>query len=563
MSQTRRSLRNTRKVSTTSKRGYGSLASLALIFVLLIGGLALAVMKAGASWTPKLALDLEGGTQMILAPKVSGGGEINQQQLNQAVEIIRQRVDASGVSEAEITTQGGKNILVSLPGIPDEKTRELIQASAQMTFRPVLEEAVSQAGQATPDVPVGTGKGTDGSDLNWITQADKNKYMALDCTKPQPKPTQASDPNKALVTCNTGQDTHIKYILGPVEVNGSDLKDASAGLASSSSGASTGQWAVNLQFNDQGTKKFADVTKRLNSKQGVQNQFAITLDDQVVSAPGTNAAILNGQAQITGSFNEQTAQALAQQLKYGALPISFDIQSDEQVSATLGGQQLKAGLIAGLIGLGLVVLYSFFQYRALAFITILSLAVASLLTYLFVTLFSWSEGYRLSLASVAGLIVSIGITADSFIVFFERVRDELRDGRSLVTAVQEGWRRAIRTIIASDTVNFLAAIILFFLAVGNVRGFAFTLGLTTVVDLIVVTLFTYPMMQIISRTRFFAEGHPMSGLDPNQLAVEGKTYQGRAGYVSKSEQRLTEQSMTIAERKALQAQQENIEGEEN
>ncbi|MFT4186786.1 MAG: protein translocase subunit SecD [Micrococcaceae bacterium] len=560
--------RRSTKRTNVRKKAFSSLAFLALIFVLLIGGLGVAVAKAGASWTPKLALDLEGGTQMTLAPKVSGGGAINSDQLNQAVEIIRQRVDGAGVAEAEISTQGGKNVVVSLPGIPDQKTRALIQASAQMNFRPVIYIAPSGVGTGGVSVPVGTGKPKNASDPNWVTQQVKKQFSALDCSK-QPETTKASDPAKPLVTCDaedsqaqTGQNKtddqqqQAKYILGPVEVPGTDLKNATNGLASNSAGGSSNTWAVNLEFNKEGTKKFQAVTQRLTSMSSPQNQFAITLDDKVLSAPVSQVAIADGKAQISGNFNQQSSQQLAEQLKYGALPISFDIQSDEQISATLGTQQLKAGLIAGLIGLFLVVIYSILQYRALAIVTVLSLTIAGALAYLFVTLFSWSEGYRLSLAGVAGLIVSIGITADSFIVFFERIRDEIRDGRSLITAVEEGWRRAIRTIVASDMVNFLAAFILFFLAVGNVRGFAFTLGITTVIDLIVVILFTFPMMRILARTELFGTGKKISGLSPKQLGAKPSAYRGRVGFVSNKERIITEENLTIAERKALKEKEE-------
>ena len=231
--------------------------------------------------------------------------------------------------------------------------------------------------------------------------------------------------------------------------------------------------------------------------------------------------------QITGSFDQASSKALADQLKFGALPIGFTVQSNEAISATLGASQLQSGLLAGLIGLVLVVLYSLLQYRTLGLVTIASLVVAGSITFLIVDLLSWRQGYRLSLAGVAGLIVAIGITADSFIVYFERIRDELRDGRALESAVEAGWKRAIRTIIASDTVNFLAAAILFILAVGNVKGFALTLGLTTLVDLVVVALFTHPILQLISRRRYFREGHRFSGLDPRAL---GAVYRGRATF---------------------------------
>jgi preprotein translocase subunit SecD len=330
-------------------------------------------------------------------------------------------------------------------------------------------------------------------------------------------------------------------------------------MVTSSSGASTGQWAVDLSFNADGTASFGEVTSRLNGLTGAQNQFAIVLDGKVLTAPTTNAAITTGNAQITGGFTQDSAKTLADQLKYGALPIGFQVQSSDTISATLGSTQLMSGLLAGAIGLILVVIYSLIQYRALGLVTVASLAIAAIITYLLVTILSWREGYRLSLAGVAGLIVAIGITADSFIVYFERVRDELRDGRGLESAVDAGWKRAIRTIIASDAVNFLAAVVLFILAVGNVRGFALTLGLTTIVDLFVVALFTHPMLQIMGQTKFFSGGNKWSGLDPQAL---GAAYRGRAQFAPAarvSSAKIAQSSkealkrQTIAERKALES----------
>jgi preprotein translocase subunit SecD len=261
---------------------------------------------------------------------------------------------------------------------------------------------------------------------------------------------------------------------------------------------------------------------------GVRNQFAIVLDGRVISAPRTLAAIADGKPVISGSFTELSSKTLADQLKFGALPIGFEVQSSETVTPTLGIAQLQSGLIAGAIGLLLVIIYSLIQYRALAVVTIASLVIAFGLTYLVITYLSAANGYRLSLAGVAGLIVAIGITADSFIVYFERVRDELREGRALASAVEAGWIRAVRTVVVSDAVNLLAAVVLFVLAVGNVRGFAFTLGVTTVVDLLVVILFTHPLLQLLARTKFFASGHPLSGLNPRAL---GAVYRGRAKFV--------------------------------
>ena len=284
-------------------------------------------------------------------------------------------------------------------------------------------------------------------------------------------------------------------------MRGANIADASHGLAVNSQGVTTGQWAVNMKFDSVGAQQFADVTRRLITLEGVRNQFAIVLDGQVITAPTTNAAITDGKAEISGNFTQESAKTLADQLKFGALPIGFEVQSREVISATLGETQLSSGVIAGLIGMILVVIYSLFQYRLLGSVTIASLVVAGILTYLVIAIMSWRMGFRLSLAGVAGLIVAIGFTADSFIVYFERIRDELRDGKSLVGAVEAGWERAFRTILAAKGVNILSAVVLFVLAIGNVRGFALTLGITTVIDVLVVVLFTHPMLQLLATTR--------------------------------------------------------------
>jgi preprotein translocase subunit SecD len=301
------------------------------------------------------------------------------------------------------------------------------------------------------------------------------------------------------------------------------------------------------------------VTARLFTLASPQNQFAITLDGLVITAPATNAVITNGQAQITGSFTQETATVLADQLKYGALPIGFEVQSQENISATLGEDSLAAGLIAGLIGLIVVVVYMTFQYRGLASVVLGSLMVAALLVYLAVAFLSWRQGYRLSLAGVAGLIVAIGVTADSFIVYFERVRDELREGKTLEVAVEAGWKRALRTILVSDAVSITAAVVLYMLTSSSVRGFAFTLGLTTLIDLLVVALFTHPMLQLLARNKFFASGHKWSGFD---LSASRAAYLGRAQFrvsdslaEGKAEKASKEakKRQTIAERKAKEA----------
>ncbi|MGV8852721.1 MAG: protein translocase subunit SecD [Rhodoglobus sp.] len=530
-----------------------------------------------ASWTPKLALDLEGGTQIVLAPQLESGQTVTGEQLSQAVSIIRDRIDASGVSEAEVTTQGASNVVVSIPGQPDEETLNRIKSSAKLEFRPVLytEVASTATAEATPEptdaaeTPEGdaatatpkpslattpTAAPTDASDLNWITEALFDDYSNFDCASLDSFSVAPTD--EPLITCEA--DDSFKYILGPVEVEGSTITDASSGLISSSQGVSTNQWGVFPTFNDEGTKDVAAMTTRLFGFDPTdpRNRFAIVLDGRVISAPTTQGIITGGNPQISGSFTQETATVLADQLKFGALPIGFEVQSDQKISATLGSAQLSSGLIAGLIGLLLVVIYSLFQYRLLGLVTVASLVVAGVLTYLVIAYLSWRHGYRLSLAGVAGLIVAIGFTADSFIVYFERIRDELRDGRSLTGAVEAGWKRALRTIFAAKAVNLLSAVVLFVLAVGNVRGFALTLGLTTVIDVLVVVLFTHPMLQLLATTKFFASGHPISGLDPKAL---GAVYRGRAQFRTPTATKTTAgasreaaRRQTIAERKAAE-----------
>ena len=543
------------------------------ILIILGAVLAGGVIWGNATVAPKLALDLEGGTQIILEAQLQDGQEVSQEQLSQAVSIIRQRVDASGVSEAEVNTQGGQNIVVSIPGEADEETRQRIEASAQLEFRPVLVTSapantfVGEDGAETPypspdpSLPATPSVApTSASDLAYITPALQAEFQAYDCANPPADAADAPD-DEPLVTCES--DGTVKYILGPVELSGSDITDATSGLETTQSGGTTGRWVVNITLDGNGTDIFADISQRLYGATAPQNQFAFVLDGSVISAPSMNGLITDGRPSISGSFTEETAKTLADQLKYGALPISFEVSSSEQISATLGSAQLQIGLIAGLIGLILVVIYTLFQYRLLGFVTIASLVVAGVLTYLAIALLSWRQGYRLSLAGVAGIIVAIGFTAYSFIVYFERIRDELRDGRGLESAVEAAWKRAKRTIYASKGVNLLAAVVLYAVAVGNVRGFAFTLGLTTIIDVLVVLLFTHPMLQLLAQTRFFSSGHKLSGLDPKAL---GAVYRGRAQFRAPtqtvkqaklaSSSREAQRRQTIAERKLAEAQKD-------
>ena len=523
-----------------------------------IVGTGVATGATGASLTPKLALDLEGGTSIILSPVVTEGQTVSKKELEQAVAIIRQRVDSTGVSEAQISTSGDNNIVVSIPGTPDDNTLKLIKSSAKLEFRAVLATNTSasttvggngSSASASAPAKASSPKAapTDASDLNWITPELQSKFDALDCSKQFREPGQVDDPTQPLVTCDT--DGYSKYILGKVEISGADIKNATNGTTTTSTGASTNTWAVNLSFNSTGTKAFADVTKRLYSLTDPRNRFAVTLDGYVITAPTTQAVITNGDAQITGSFDQVSSKSLADSLKYGSLPINFKVQSQENISATLGSEQLTSGLLAGLIGLILVVIYSIFQYRGLAIVTIGSLVIAAVIAYVVITFLSWRQGFRLSLSGVAGLIVAIGITADSFIVYFERVRDELRDGRPLNAAVEAGWKRAFRTILVSDGVNILSAVVLFLLTVGSVQGFAYTVGLTTLIDIAVVMLFTHPMLQLLAQTRFFSSGHPWSGFDSKNL---GAAYRGRLEF--KTSERVSDSKKAKASKEATKRQ---------
>jgi preprotein translocase subunit SecD len=581
------------------------------IIAVLYGVITAGVLWDKAQWTPKLALDLEGGTEIVLSPQPVGGRTtVDPTAVDESVNIIRQRVNGSGISEAEVTRQGqgtDTKIIVDLPGKPDQSTIDLVERSAQLQFRAVIEAAQTQlptpSATGTPTAPTTptpsggsskttpapsrsgatvkpspksstsgmnipqalraatprptasgsvpsasagrasstgspttaastpantpTAKPTDASDPNWITPAIGAQFQQLNCADPDSVKAlraQAPDPNKPFITC--ADDGSAKYLLGPAELVGTDVTGASASLETNSQGFTGTAWQVNLTFSSQGAEKFGKVTTRLYGLTGDRNRFAIVLDNLVISAPATEAAITTGSAQITGNFTQASATSLANQLKYGALPVSFRVETINQISATLGTDNLSRGLLAGVIGLGLVVLYSLLQYRALGFVTVASLAIAASITYGLVVLLGWRQGFRLSLPGVAGLIVSIGITADSFIVFFERVRDEVREGRSLQAAVEAAWARARRTILASDTVSFLAATVLYILAIGSVRGFAFTLGLTTLVDILVVFLFTKPTVTLLARTRFFGGGHKLSGFDAVHLG-RSVAYAGR------------------------------------
>jgi preprotein translocase subunit SecD len=485
----------TKPVKTTA-RPARSLAILALVLIALTG----LVFVQGATQV-RLGLDLRGGTSVTLQPRIAPGenGKVTNEAIDQAVSIIRQRVNSLGVAESEVAAQGSgvnRQIVISVPGDTGRRVVELVGQTAELRFRQVLATAAA-TGAADPAATPATG----------VSPEVNAKFAALDCTKAENLQGSGADaPTDTIVACDRAGLT--KYILAPAEVLGRQISKASAGLDAQSGSA----WYVSLTFNGEGTTAFGAITSRVTSLAAPLNQVAIVLDGLVVSAPRINEAIPSGNAQITGSFTQLEAQDLANVLKYGALPLSFDRGEVQQVSPTLGADQLSAGLLAGGLGLGLVLLYSMLYYRGLGLVTVGSLAVAGSLVYLMFLLLGEWIGFTLTLAGIAGAIVAIGVTADSFIIYFERIRDEIREGRSLRTAVETGWSRARRTILVADFVSIIAAVLLYFFAVGGVRGFAFTLGLTTLVDLIVVFVFTKPIVTILAKMKFFASGHPLSGL---------------------------------------------------
>ena len=369
--------------------------------------------------------------------------------------------------------------------------------------------------------------------FNKLNCADKNWKQQVGYTSQQ-----YNDANVQTVSCGTGLNGGLaKFVLDKAHVLGKEITSASA-----TQNTSNVYWQTNLNFNSAGGAAFGTLTEQMNSKYAsagsptsVLDYLAVVLDGNVISYPAIDqGAITGGSAQITGNFSQDQATNLANVLNYGALPLTFTKESVQSISPSLGSAQLRAGLIAGAIGLLLVVVYCLLYYRGLAVVAVSSLIIASILLFEAIVLLGKYQGFALQLSGIAGIIVAIGITADSFVVFFERLRDEVREGRTLRTAVERGWKRARRTVLVSDTVSFLAAALLWYFSLGEVKGFAFTLGLTTVIDVVVVFLFTKPMVTLLARTKFFGRGHRYSGLDPARLGAKtpwrsSRTTRVRAG----------------------------------
>ena len=507
----------------------------------------------GERHTPKLGLDLRGGTQVILSPSVAVGETLTQDQLNQTVAIIRQRVDGFGVAESEVTIQGtgnGAKIIVTIPGETSRTVVDQLKTTAQLNFRPVLAiDFGSPQASASPTPSVSDSSNPTAAPSNSATPAASttpeptpspsvsvapellvppiqspdgsgdfaDRFAALDCATSDILNGSTDDPAQYLISCE--KDGSVKYALAPADLVGTDIESATAGLPQQGAGG----WQVDLQMTTDGAKKFADSTTKLSALESPNDQFAIVLDGVVISAPSVNEPILGGSAVISGSFTADEARALAQVLKYGALPVGLEVDEVQQISPTLGNDQLQAGLIAGGFGLLLVVIYLLLYYRALGVIAVVSLVAAAIMTYLAFVILGRGIGFTLTLSGVAGAIVAIGITADSFVIYFERIRDEIREGKRLRVAIDQGWIRARRTILAADFVSLLSAAILYYLSVGSVRGFAFTLGLITFVDIAVAFMFTRSLVTKLGNSKWMNSGSAWTGVSPTRLGVTSST----------------------------------------
>ena len=547
-----------------------------LVVFFLVIAISYGLVALAGTWKPALGLDLKGGTRITMI----ASGSPTKENLNEAAGIIDQRVNGSGVTEAEVTTQGSQIIVVEVPGDTSNSLVDTATRVAQLRFRTVActSQAPGPCGSATAPSQLPTSQPSvspSGSPSASKSASPKNR-PAVAAPSKTPKPSNSPSPSQSpsespsssptatttehdpakmglafmkdpgqdaidafnkytcpstkpvvddantfLVTCGTEDDAATKYLLSPAVVEGTDLTSASAGVPQNGV-----QWQVDISMGGQGKQVFADLSQNMvNTPQ----QFAIVLDGKVISAPQFTGVITNGESTITGNFNETSAKSLATSLKYGSLPISFEKDgiSVEQIGASLAGDQLTAGITAGLIGLLLVMIYCLLYYRGLGLVVIASLLVAGGVTYAAVLLLGKTAGFTLTLPGIAGLIVAVGITADSFIVYFERIRDEMRDGKSMRVAVQAGWKRARNTCLAADAVSLLAAVVLYIFATGVVKGFAFALGLSTLIDVAIFFWFTHPMVTLLGRYRFFNHGHRLSGLSAETLGVDRISTAGR------------------------------------
>jgi preprotein translocase subunit SecD len=446
---------------------------------------------------PRLGLDLRGGSSVTFVPTNPRGGAPTSEQLNTTVDIIRKRVNSKGVAESEVNLEGG-NIVVSIPDVPNpDDVINAVGTTAQLQFRPV--KAV-----VTPNDP----------------KYKQPPFNAVDCTKPDTYADKDNPDADNVVLCARDQAGQLrpdanssKLLMGKVALGGTDIASARAQLATTGqSGVTTGQWETQLSFNGRGGDKFRDLTGKAacNPDGDPRREIAITLDAVVIKHPPVasdvqcNQGISNGGV-ITGQTQAE-AQNLAPLISSGALPLKLDPQNRTTVSATLGADSLHAGLLAGAIGIGLVFLYVLLYYRGLGLVIWVGLAIAAALNFGIVIVMGKLMGFTLTLAGIAGLIVAVGISADTYVVFFERLKDEVRDGKTLRTSVDRGWQRSFHTLVSANAVSFAAALVLYLLAIGPVKGFAVTLGLATLIDFFAAWFFARPAVSLLTRTRLFQEG---------------------------------------------------------
>jgi preprotein translocase subunit SecD len=591
--------------STPAPHPWRYLAALGALLVVMVLSVLGGNIASPSNWHKSFVvgrgLDLSSGTSITLKavttkqPGQTTAPPPSAAAMAKAVQIITNRVEATGLTGATVVPQGSDEIVVSVPGAGAQKVATLVGETALLRMRQVLLEAPntsssaspspsasastspsaspsassspkasSPSKSATPSSSSGSGQAAGASKLgasassspsasasavpspsasssgtpvlsttangtgnaSALTASTAALFDKLNCSDKNWKtliyganPNAWDNPDVQTVACQNG----IKYALDKAVVQGKDLTNVQAQ-------DQTSGWVVTFDVKNPAAGKLGTLTTTMasqyyNASTGSATSpldfLAIVLDGDLQSVPQVQQAFSTS-GEINGGsagFSQSQANQLADVLKYGSLPLSFQNLFTSSVSASLGSDQLSAGLTAAVIGLLLVVIYSFLYYRGLGIVSVLSLAIAGVLSYLSVVLLTKSAGFTLSLAGIAGLIVAIGITADSFIVYFERLRDEVREGRSLRAAVERGWGRARRTILVADAVSFLAALLLYILAVGDVRGFAFTLGLTTLIDIVVVFLFTKPMITLLARTKFYGQGHPLSGLDPARLGA--------------------------------------------
>jgi preprotein translocase subunit SecD len=459
--------------------------SLIGVFVVAIGSLAATVLS-GTS--PQLGLDLQGGIAVVLAPREQAASGV----IDQAIEIIRNRVDALGVAEPDITRQGD-NVIVQLPGVRNrDRALELIGTTAQLYFRPVIQDLpaaeTTPTTSTTPTTTVATTETTAAESATTTTTVDPTRTT----------PPGENDPTRQVVLPQKDDNGNVvtRYLLGPAEVTGQVLSSARAVVDTT-----TGLWNVEFTLTGDGTSQWNQMAEKV----GAGNRIAIDLDGEVKSAPTLQETNFPGSGQISGDFTEREAKDLALVLRYGALPVQLDRQTVQTVSATLGRDSLQAGIGAGLVGLALVAVYMVLYYRALGIVVWIGLLLSGAFMYSLVSLLGQTSGLALTLAGATGMIISVGVTVDSYVVYFERLKDEIRSGKSVRSSVDRGFSRAYRTILAADAASFIGAVVLYVLSVGSVRGFAFFLGLATLLDVFVAYFFTRPMVILLGRNRVFTE----------------------------------------------------------